>query len=270
MGLRRASIALLLLAACFASWLVLRRSQEKAREAAAGRAAAEDANTPAREGRADGPSALERPEPGSDAGPARAVAPGASPAAELREIGDSFLGDEPRAADLLQFVEELARRAVVDPASVEVRRDAAGAMVLARGTLTAGDLRGRFHFEEQTWRVHFSEVATTAPWIRRNLQFAFEPAGGRMTRCVASVQFETDPAVPASVAANGGSERLAGWAMDVERDTGARLRPMTVLAREDEWVIGSARASEVRSVPAAARTEAFAAWHAVLEKALGR
>ena len=186
----------------------------------------------------------------------------------MREIQDSFLGDAPRAAELLQRIEELAQRAVVDPASVTIQRDAAGAVVLGRGNLAVGDLPGRFHVEDGTYRIQFTEATKTDPWIRRNLQIAFERPEGRPTRCVAVVQFETDESAPASTPPGGGAERLSGWTIEVAPGTGAWLRPLTVIARDGEWKFGSSRDAEVRNVPDAARIEAFETWFRVLEPAL--
>jgi len=201
------------------------------------------------------PSAPSEPPTPQAQGPAASDA--RSPLArELDEVAASFLTEQPRAADLLRRIHELAAVAVVEPESVELQRDEEAALRSVRGTLSAGDLRATFLIEEHGFHVTFSGAVGEAPWMQRDLQISFQDDPAGAANCHATVQFQ--PLGASATEAAG--ERIAGWSLRVSPETGSQAQALTVAAVGGEWRIGDGSSVPPQELPWLSQTGAFDAW----------
>ena len=193
-----------------------------------------------------------------------------SPLAQgFEQVTGSFLTNEPGVAELLALSHDLALQSSVDPASVQVEREAGGELRFARGTLVLGDLRGTFLVEEGVYVVRFS-TAGEGPWGRRDLQITFQDGLTQATGCQAAVQFHPREDESASVHVAEGEARIVGWGVTVSPESGSVARPLTVGASGDAWHIEESRDSDALEMPWVAGTASFDAWLQLLRPQLER
>ena len=270
MAKRTIVLGVLALAAGGALWLVLEREPEPAQGPAAPATSSSGPGT----GGETRPAAAALRDPVVPAQPVDS-APLVEDAATAEErsalerrlaaVADSFLGEDPQVAELLEVLGALAAAAVVDLESVERQHDPEGLTSVVRGRLDAGGLAATFHVEEGTFRILFPASTGRAPLSRRDLQISFGANAGGATGCRAVVQYQPDPAESPRTHLRPDEERLVGWMLSITPEAGCELRPMSVAGSGDEWLIGSRREGEVRELPWISNTASFDAWLRVLE-----
>jgi len=189
-------------------------------------------------------------------------------AQRLDERMGSFLSPEPQVKELLDFSQELAGLARVDPASLQVERDESGAIRFARGTLLAGDLSGTFLIEEGEVVVRFSFPCGEGLWDRRDLQIVFRE-GEEASGCQMTVNFQPRADEPASQHVDPGEPRPSGWSVGIAPESGAVARQLGVGASGDAWQIVDEGARTLE-MPWITGTSSFDAWLRLLRPVVQR
>lgn len=269
MGKARWTAVLLVIATGLVAWRALGVRSEREPTAAMARPDVPAPASPGKEARVPGemPARRQPLTPAdeflpADGWPDAAVDAPSPLARRLDEVAGSFLTEEPRVAELLGLVQELAGCAAVVPSSVRVERDDQGAPRSARGELAVGDLRATFVLDEDGYHIDLPAALDAAPWSRRDLHIAFEedPSGVTATGCRATVQFHPRYDLPASGHLAPEEEALVGWGVSVSPETGARCRPLTLRASGEGWTIGGGEGVQARELPGISGTVGFDAW----------
>ena len=201
------------------------------------------------------PAGIDEPPPGLDDGEA-------PPARDLDAIAASFLTPEPRVAELLGLCQEMAAKATIDPASLQVERDGDGSVRFARGEVAIGDLRGTFLIEEGTYGLRITSTEAHPPWGTRDLQISFAED---LSRGQVTVQFHPRAGEPATRHVDPGEERLVGWGVSFSPDAGALARPLTVRAEGEAWQIGEGAGRSDLELPWLSASRAMESWMRRLE-----
>lgn len=155
----------------------------------------------------------------------------------LDAVLDTYLTEQPEILGLHEVLQDLARRASVDPTGVVVD-DTKG---VAEGRMKILGFNGTatFRIDKGGYAITFSSPAVRGdlPWMKKEISARFSDTDGMLGHLSAGVQFHPDTTTPASDYLSPGQERIVGWVMDSIQD-GSTAVPLIARSQAEGWLIG--------------------------------